>query len=155
MSPGLKSDILGGNSLPSKQQPPASSHICCSYALTIISHKTRFGKSFPAQIYEYSVNYRVWYGEYGSTTLSEESLAKTFHRQGHRVNSHTRLLRRKAAVNAQIGQTIYLLLHSAYVILDSIILKRSETHDTFLIRRWERLTDNRSGCPLRPRPLRR
>ena len=32
MSPGLKSDILGGNYLPYRQQPPASSHILCSLA---------------------------------------------------------------------------------------------------------------------------
>ena len=32
LSPGLKSDILGGNSLPYRQQPPASTHILCSHA---------------------------------------------------------------------------------------------------------------------------
>ena len=44
--PGLKSDILCGNSLPYRQPPPASSHICCSHAIIIISWVFPFFKCF-------------------------------------------------------------------------------------------------------------
>lgn len=44
--PGLKSDILCGNSLPYRQPPPASSHICCSHAIVIIAYESVFFKCF-------------------------------------------------------------------------------------------------------------
>ena len=51
MSPGLKSDILHGNSLTNRKQPSASSHIICSHASSIIPHFFAHFKSFLSILY--------------------------------------------------------------------------------------------------------